>query len=180
MKRVLLLALLLILMSGVILIRTEVLLKSVKSEVPSEGFILPKIELIKAASAGYYELFGDFYWLKAIQYFGDKSNYTDERLRHLYPLVNLITDISPLFEYAYRFGGVTISLLDTNGDLAEKVLIKGIRNVPDSWKIPYLLGYVEYYILHNPKVASVYYNLAGWVAVLTEEGDMKWLVNLAE
>ncbi|MGC8927291.1 MAG: hypothetical protein ACP5QK_05135 [Myxococcota bacterium] len=180
MKRVLLLALLLILMSGVILIRTEVLLKSVKSEVPSEGFILPKIELIKAASAGYYELFGDFYWLKAIQYFGDKSNYTDERLRHLYPLVNLITDISPLFEYAYRFGGVTISLLDTNGDLAEKVLIKGIRNVPDSWKIPYLLGYVEYYILHNPKVASVYYNLAGWVAVLTGEGDMKWLVNLAE
>lgn len=179
-KNIFLTLILISLMISAILIRKEILLKNVKSEVPVEGFILPKTELIKVASAGYYELFGDFYWLKAIQYFGDKSNYTNERLRHLFPLVNLITDISPLFEYAYRFGGVTISLLDTNGDLAEKILIKGIQNVNDSWKIPYLLGYIEYYVLNNPKLASVYYNLAGWIAVRTGETEMKWLINLAE
>ncbi|MCX7959475.1 MAG: hypothetical protein N3B13_10550, partial [Deltaproteobacteria bacterium] len=156
------------------------LLPKVRTEVPSEGFILPRLELVRAASAGYYELFGDFYWLKAIQYFGDNQNYSSERLRHLFPLVDLITDISPLFEYAYRFGGVTISLLDTNGDLSEKILIKGIRNTPDSWRIPYLLGYVEYYVLNNPRMASVFYNLAGRVAIRTGEPEMGWLISLSE
>jgi len=179
-RKILLLVLGLLLISSAILIRTEILLKSVKVEVPVTGFTLPKIELVKAVSIGYSELFGDFYWLKAIQYFGDKQNYTSERLGHLYPLVDLITDISPLFEYAYRFGGVTISLLDTNGDLSEKILIKGVKNIGNSWKIPYLLGYLEYYVLHNPMLASVYYDLAGVVAERSDEPDMKWLRSLAE
>ncbi len=167
-------------MSLAIWIRSEVLLPKVRTEIPSEGFILPRLELVRAASAGFYELFGDFYWLKAIQYFGDNQNYSTERLKHLFPLVDLITDISPLFEYAYRFGGVTISLLDTNGDLSEKILIKGVKNTPDSWRIPYLLGYVEYYVLNNPRMASVFYDLAGRVAVRTGEPEMDWLVSLAE
>jgi hypothetical protein len=179
-KDILLSVLGLLFISSAILIRTEILFKSVKVEVPAAGFTLPRIELVKAASAGYSELIGDFYWLKAIQYFGDKQNYTTERLRHLYPLLDLITDISPLFEYAYRFGGVTISLLDTNGDLSEKILIKGVKNISNSWKIPYLLGYVEYYVLNNPMLASVYYDLAGVIAERSDEPEMRWLRSLAE
>ena len=179
-KDILLSVLGLLFILSAILIRTEILFKSVKVEVPEAGFTLPRIELVKAASAGYSELIGDFYWLKAIQYFGDKQNYTTERLRHLYPLLDLITDISPLFEYAYRFGGVTISLLDTNGDLSEKILIKGVKNISNSWKIPYLLGYVEYYVLNNPMLASVYYDLAGVVAERSDEPEMRWLRSLAE
>ncbi|MCX7943704.1 MAG: hypothetical protein N2746_04275 [Deltaproteobacteria bacterium] len=181
MKRAgLLIGLIIIFMMGTIWIRVEMLLPKVKTEVPTEGFILPKLELTKAASVGYYELLSDFYWLKAIQYFGDERNYHTDRLKHLFPLVNLITDISPLFEYAYRFGGVTISLLDTNGDLAKTILIKGVQNTPDSWRIPYLLGYIEYYVLNNPKMASVFYDLAGVVAVRMGEPEMIWLRNLAE
>ncbi len=181
MKRTILLIFIVVFMiAGAIFIRASLLLTKVRSEIPSEGFILPRLELVKVASAGYYELFTDFYWLKAIQYFGDKMNYEHMRLRHLYPLLNLITDISPLFEYAYRFGGVTISLLDSNGDLAENILIKGIRNTPDSWRVPYLLGYVEYYVQNNPRLASVYYRLAGTVAQRTGEPEMGWLISLSE
>ncbi len=169
-----------ILLGSAIYIRTEILIGSIKTEIPVEGFTLPRYELVRASSAGYSELFGDFYWLKAIQYFGDRANYVTERLRHLYPLVNLITDISPLFEYAYRFGGVTLSLLDTNGDVSEKILIKGVQNNNDNWKIPYLLGYVEYYVLNNPRLSAVYYNLAGQIAIRTGETEMRWLLNLSE
>lgn len=181
MKRSLFLALLVIIFLGLsIYVRMEFLMSTVKVEVPSQGFTLPKIHLVKAGSVGFYELVGDFYWLKAIQYFGDKQNYLTERLRHLFPLVDLITDISPLFEYAYRFGGVTISYLDTNGDLSEKILIKGINNTPDSWRIPYLLGYVEYYVMNNPRLASVFYELAGRVAIRIGETEMSWLIGLSE
>lgn len=169
-----------ILLMCAILIRTEILISSVKTEIPQEGFTLPRYELARASSIGYSEIIGDFYWLKAIQYFGEKANHITEKLRHLYPLINLITDISPLFEYVYRFGGVTLSLLDTNGDLSEKILIKGIKNNINNWKIPYLLGYIEYYVLHNPRLAAVYYNLAGQIAIRTGETEMRWLLNLSE
>lgn len=181
MKRSLsLLIIIIIFLICAILIRTEVLISSIKTEIPQEGFTLPRYEIARVSSIGYSELIGDFYWLKAIQYFGEKRNHITEKLRHLYPLTNLITDISPLFEYAYRFGGITLSLLDTNGDLSEKILIKGIKNSGDSWKIPYLLGYVEYYVLHNPRLAAVYYNLAGQVAIRVGEIEMRWLLNLSE
>jgi len=180
MRVITIIMLLVVMVSSAFFIRSEILMTKVRTDVPSEGFILPKVELVKGASAGYYELFSDFYWLKAIQYFGNERNLTGERLRHLYPLINLITDISPLFEYAYRFGGVTITLLDTNGDPGEEILIKGIKNCGDSWRIPYLLGYVEYYVLNNPRLASVYYSLAGLVAIRTGEKEMGWLLSLAE
>lgn len=150
-----------------------------EGELPDEVTYLPSAAVIKPASLGFQELVADYYWLKAIQYFGTESNQTSQRLRHLYSLVDLVTDLAPDFEYAYRFGAITMVLFDTNGDLAAKILGKGAANVPNEWRIPYLLGYIYYYLFDDPVRASSAYETAGTAAAKSGDTSMEWLHRLA-
>ncbi|MBI5526677.1 MAG: hypothetical protein HY897_10125 [Deltaproteobacteria bacterium] len=146
---------------------------------PDEVSFLPDKAIVKTFSLGQDELIADYYWLKAIQYFGDQENATPERLKYLHPLIDLVTDLAPEFEYAYRFGATTLVLRDTNGDLASAILKKGIVNFPDNCRMPYLLGFVEYYVNKAPAAAAVWYDHTGQTAARVGVKDMVWTSELA-
>ena len=95
----------------------------------------------------------------------------------IYPLLDRVTTVDPHFIFPYIFGGLFV-LMDT-GDLddAEALLKKGLRQNPDSWQIPFYLGWIswayrgdparsrEYMIqaVGTPGCASFVYDLLGGV-----------------
>jgi hypothetical protein len=144
--------------------RTQAQERLVGLALPDEVSLLPDKAIVTTLSLGLPDLIADYYWLKAIQYFGDERNATTERLKYLHPLIDLVTDLAPNFEFAYRFGGTTLVLRDTNGDLASAILKKGVANFPDNCRIPYLLGFVEYFVNKAPAAAAVWYEHTGLTA----------------
>jgi tetratricopeptide (TPR) repeat protein len=95
----------------------------------------------------------------------------------IYPLLDRVATVDPHFIFPYIFGGVYV-LMDT-GDLddAEALLKKGLRQNPDSWQIPFYLGWIswayrgdpdrsrEYMIqaVDNPGCPAYVYDLLGGV-----------------
>jgi hypothetical protein len=79
--------------------------------------------------------------MRAVQYFGRKViedasilNERGDRLKLLYPLVDIITDLDPRHTSAYRFGGFFVH------DYVDQVkgftlLEKAIQNNPDTWQL---------------------------------------------
>jgi len=176
---ILLVASLPLIFGGVVYLRNGVQHEHDETVVPDEINYTPSAALLKPASLGFSELFADYYWLKTIQYFGDQKFPSSEYLRHLYALTDLVTDLAPEFDYVYRFGATTLTMNDSNGDLAEKLLLKGLTNAPMETRIPFLLGYVYYYLLLNPKKASVFYDTAATVAFSNGDPGFMWLRPLA-
>jgi len=111
-------------------------------------------------------LLADWYWMRSLQYVGDKLVNTDageidiENLRPLnprllYPYLDTATDLDPHFMAAYTYGAVVLPAVDP--ELAIKLTKKGIANNPDSWRLYQYLGYI-YWRLERFEEASAAYD----------------------
>lgn len=100
---------------------------------------LPDGRAARAASLGQRLLLADLYWLKLVQYMGDMA-LRDGDWSALYPLADLTTDLDPRFGYAYQVAGSNLAGLAGRHSEAERILKKGIENVPDRWTIPWTLA----------------------------------------
>lgn len=125
----------------------------------NEKMALPRGNYLKIAVLGYDQLCADFYWLKTIQYIGDKrrkiSGYP-----MVYPLVDLVTDLDPRFDYAYQVAGVLLTVYDRNIEKSNAILEKGLKNVPGVWQIPMYLGFNHYFYLEDYSRAAKYVEMA--------------------
>ncbi|MFA6032319.1 MAG: hypothetical protein WC889_05420 [Myxococcota bacterium] len=146
-------------------------LRGGKDQLPDEIEFPPDKNVIKATSLGYGEVIADYYWLKAIQWFGGKTMPTENKISSLYPLTDLISELAPLFDSNYRLGHIMLTARDTNEDLSMKLLSKGRINRPDVWQIPYYQGFIAWYFKTNAKLAAVYYDDAATLGPM----EMKWL-----
>jgi hypothetical protein len=77
-------------------------------------------------------------------------------VENIYPLLDRVTTVDPHFVFPYIFGGLYV-LMDT-GDLedAEALLKKGLRQNPDSWQIPFYLGWVSWAYRGDPAKSREY------------------------
>lgn len=107
-------------------------------------------EALKRASFGFEGLLADLYWLRTVQYFGDKAqqvkgtvnigNVKDWNLVLLESLLRITTELDPHYIAAYRFGA--LFLPDINPEGAIKFVQNGINNNPDDWRLYQDLGYI--------------------------------------
>lgn len=90
-------------------------------------------------SFGAREFVSDVYWLKLIQYYGGGD--PQGKYRKLAELFNIVTELSPKFTAAYTTG---LLVLPGEGfvDQALALAVKGEKNLPNSWEIPYNTGLV--------------------------------------
>jgi hypothetical protein len=74
----------------------------------------------------------------------------------IYPLLDRVTTVDPHFIFPYIFGGLYV-LMDT-GDLdnAEALLKKGLSQNPDSWQIPFYLGWISWAYRGDPAKSRGY------------------------
>lgn len=107
--------------------------------VPEEYLYLADGDEVKRLALGYHALLADLYWLRAVQYFGTKLHSEpnllagrSEKLKLLYPLIDVTTTLDPKFEPPYRFGAYFVHDY-VDPELGIKLLDKAIRNNPDEW-----------------------------------------------
>ncbi|MBI5194035.1 MAG: hypothetical protein HZA08_11440 [Nitrospirae bacterium] len=120
-----------------------------------EFMLLPKGEYLKPVVLGYEQLAGDIIWLKVIQVIGDKT-VTPKAYNWVYHALDVVTTLDPKFSYVYQLGGVTLAVLAQQPDLSNKLLIKGFKENPDVWQIPFYIGFNYFFYLQDYKLAAEY------------------------
>jgi len=84
----------------------------------------------------------DAYWLQTIQYYGEHLR-SDNRFDSLWPMLDLVTTLSPRFEQAYFTGA--FALIDAGRpDRAYGLLKRGMAANPAEWRFPAYLGFFAY------------------------------------
>jgi hypothetical protein len=120
---------------------------------------------LKGYALGTEGLLADWYWMRSLQYVGNKiDRSTDEVInldnlrplnpRLLYPLLDNATDLDPKFITAYSYGATVLPAIDP--DLAIKLTQKGIANNPSSWRLYQYLGYIYWRMRQYDNAADVY------------------------
>ncbi|MHB8482274.1 MAG: tetratricopeptide repeat protein, partial [Nitrospiria bacterium] len=66
----------------------------------------------------------------------------------------------PKFQYSYQITGIALAALGKQYDLSNKILLKGIKNMPEDWQIPFYLGFNYYFYLNDYQHAAVYMSRA--------------------
>ncbi len=110
-------------------------------------------------------LAADWYFMRSLQYIGDKMiasqdkdiNLDDLRElnpRLLYPLLDNATDLDPHFIAGYSYGAVVLPAIDPKQavDLVEK----GISANPESWRLYQHLGYIYWKLKDYQKASETY------------------------
>jgi len=116
-------------------------------------------EHVRRLSPGLEDLMADIYWLRTVQYFGSQRVFAAEKNYDLIqPLIDITTTLDPRFELAYRYGAVFLAEPHPNGAgqprEAVKLLERGGRANPTSWRIQQDLGFFHYFFLDEPQEAA--------------------------
>jgi hypothetical protein len=136
-------------------------------------------EQVRNVFPGLEGLAADVYWLRTVQYYGGQKLFSRQRdFALLRPLVEITTTLDPRLEIAYRYGAVFLSEAPPTGagrpHEGIEVLEKGVRNLPDSWRLRQHLGFFHYLYLGDSRRAA---------AVLEEAAELPgaafWLRTLA-
>ncbi len=111
-------------------------------------------ERLRRMAPGFESVLADVYWLRTVQYFGAQRRFSEEkRFELLLPLITITTDLDPRLEMAYRYGAVFLCERWPTGKGAPEegvaVLERGVRALPNSWRLRQDLGYFRYIFLND-------------------------------
>jgi hypothetical protein len=108
---------------------------------------------------GFEGLAADIYWLRTVQYFGGERLFSgDKRFELLRPLIEITTTLDPRLEIAYRYGAVFLCEHPPAGagrpEEGIEVLEKGIRALPESWRLRQNLAFFHFLYLQDAHTAA--------------------------
>lgn len=120
---------------------------------------------LKGYSLGFEGLIADWYWMRSLQYLGDKIVKNPEmeidmndlrplNPRLLYPYLNTATDLDPQFIAVYSYGAVVLPAIDPQR--AIDIASKGVANNPSEWRLYHYLGYIHWRLDQFDKAAKAY------------------------
>jgi len=120
---------------------------------------------LRGYALGFEGLIADWYWMRSLQYIGDKvvkspdetlniENLTALNPRLLYPLLDNATTLDPQFMAVYAYGAVVLPAIDK--EQAIKLTEKGIADNPNEWRLHQQLGYIYWRLGNFEKAAAVY------------------------
>jgi tetratricopeptide (TPR) repeat protein len=119
---------------------------------------------LKGYALGFEGLIADWYWMKSLQYIGDKIVNTDKAItidnmselnpRLLYPYLDNATALDARFTSVYEYGATVLPAIDNAQ--AVKLGEKGIRDNPNEWRLHHYLGFTYWRLKDYEKAADVY------------------------
>lgn len=120
---------------------------------------------LKGYALGAEGLLADWYWMKSLQYVGDKiikvdlanvnlEDLTSLNPRLLYPYLDNATDLDPKFMAAYSYGASILPAVDPAK--AIHLVEKGIKNNPGEWRLYHNLGYIHWRLKDYEKAGQIY------------------------
>ncbi|HEX8639144.1 MAG TPA: hypothetical protein VF692_13835 [Pyrinomonadaceae bacterium] len=139
-----------------------------KNTSPPDGFADEDLTLqgakLKGFALGAEGLIADWYWMKSLQYVGDKINATEGDInidnlkplnpRLLYPYLDNAAALDPQFYAVYEYGAVVLPAVDP--EQAVEFVKKGIENNPQDYRLYHHLGYIYWRLGEFEKAAQIY------------------------
>ena len=122
-------------------------------------------EKLKGFSFGAEGLIADWYWMRSLQYIGNKlanselqnvnlDNLNALNPRLLHPLLDNATSLDKRFLAAYSYGAMVLPAIDKKKAIS--FLEKGIADNPEQWRLYQHLGYIYWRLKDFDKAAEVY------------------------
>jgi len=128
-------------------------------DVIEELTYFPSGKFLEVADFGFDALIADVMWFRGIQYYGAHRK-TDQAYPLAEHIFSTITDLDPQFVSAYRFGAIVLSEDVGATGAAIDLLRKGIRGNPETWEIPFDLGFLYFVERNDWAKAAHYFRLA--------------------
>ena len=144
-----------------------------ENKAAEEFMYLPGAQYLKVASLGYEQLMADLLWLKAIQHLGEKK-ISGAGYDWIYKALDTVTSLDPKFAMPYEAGGMALTIDAGKTDLSNKLLKKGVENIPENWHLPFYLGFNYFFFTKDYKAAAMYMEMAA-----TKPGSPPYLPSLA-
>lgn len=108
--------------------------------------------------AGYENAAADVWWLRSIQYHGGEVAFNPEsKLDLLETYLDITTTLDPRFEIAYRYGAIFLSegrFGANNPEAGIRLLEKGLKAMPNNWRLGQDRALFTSVYLKNPVLAS--------------------------
>lgn len=133
-------------------------------ESPADAPPLFPPEVSRPFSFGMRSLVADLTFLQAVQVHGARTANVDAKSaaaddRALARLLDYTTELDPKFCGAYRYAGSAMPRHTTDGKATdvvatERLLRRGVRDCPDDWRVPFLLGFIESFYLGHMDAAA--------------------------
>jgi tetratricopeptide (TPR) repeat protein len=117
---------------------------------------LPSGRVLRATSFGQRLLLSDLYWLRTVQYMGERFLAASKKWEALLPLAEIVTDLDPRHGYAYQVTGSNLAGLVQRYDEADQILLKGMRNLPDRWGLAWTMATNKFVYQQDYAVAADY------------------------
>ena len=151
-------------------------ISSVRPQLP-EGYedtdLTVKGSHLKGFAFGMEGLLADLYFMRSLQYIGEKilrskaetiniDDLRDLNPRLIYPFLDTATSLDPHFVAAYSYGAVILPAIDK--EKAIELASKGIANNPNEWRLYQHLGYIYWKLGRYDEAAETYEkgsNIAG-------------------
>ena len=110
---------------------------------------------LRRLAPGFEDLVADLYWLRTVQYYGSQRIWGGGHYQLLAPLIDVVTDLDPRLEIAYRYGAIFLSEKPPVGagdpQTGVAILEKGVRNNPLNWRLRQDLGFFLFTFLGDTK-----------------------------
>jgi tetratricopeptide (TPR) repeat protein len=108
---------------------------------------------LRRLSLGYQGLLADFYWTRAVQYFGGQKLSHAGDFRDLGQILRVTTELDPHLLIAYRFGAIFLAEKPPAGagepEEAIALIRRGIAANPSYWRLWEDLGFIYYWDLKD-------------------------------
>jgi len=122
-----------------------------------EGTLYMSSSALDKIALGYNEILSDIYWIRALQYFGDKRN-AEKNPYQLYRYFDIMTDLDPRFVNAYRYGGTFLAEVPPIGmgepHMGIRLFDKGRMANPDNFRLPLEEAFIAFLYLKDYDMAA--------------------------
>jgi tetratricopeptide (TPR) repeat protein len=130
----------------------------IPEERPYDVPVVPTAGTLRSLFPSHPTLAANLYWLRAVQYIGEPR--AGERgWNRLLPLAELVTDLDPGHGYAYQVAGTILSAVGRI-DESNRILEKGMKNVPDRYILPYHRAFNAFYYEGDFEAAGRFVEIA--------------------
>ncbi len=161
-----------------IALRTSLDRKATKQPAFSPVEYVTSGKTLRQLSFGYQGLLADFYWTRAVQYFGRQKLTGTGDFQELGPLLRITTELDPHLLIAYRFGAIFLAEEPPSGagqpDAALALIRRGIAANPSYWRLWQDLGFIYYWNLKDYARAA-----SAFEAGSRQPGADVWMKTLA-
>ena len=115
----------------------------------------PSGKFLEPVVLGYNAMAADFLWVRTVNYFGVHSM-SDRKYPYLAPLLDAITILDPTWDFPYHFAGVVLPSEVDVIDEANRIVRRGMDNLPDVWQFPFYIGFNYFHFKNNSRCGAKY------------------------